>query len=133
MRTSTPFSPQRSVVTFICERQAALGISDADVAAQAGYSSERAYRLLKAGQMKLNVERIPDLAGALRVEPGELLTVALADYESALLKVLQECAGPVDLSCSERQIIEHARRVASGNNRLLSVIINGVPLLLHED
>lgn len=129
-----PVSPARpSVVSFICERQAALGLCDDVVAGLAHYPSRGVYRLVREGKMKVTIERIPDLARALQVEAGELLTVALAEYEPALLHTLQECWEPANLCPAERRMLEHARKVTGDRNRIVSVVVNGVPLLLAGD
>ncbi|WBY01518.1 hypothetical protein PE066_18950 [Ramlibacter tataouinensis] len=118
---------QLTLSEFLAARQSDLRLSDEDLARLAGLETPKIWPLILNGKAKLPLQRIEGVAYALEVEAGALLEMALKEYLPDLLEVLTRAWGP-RLVAIERDVIGHLRHVAAGGNRIVSVIVNGVPM-----
>lgn len=61
-----------------------LGMSQEELAKKSGFSSRAAISAIEKGKNNISVERLPDLASALRTTPGELMDVLIETQEKPL-------------------------------------------------
>lgn len=97
----------------IVRRQAALGLSDGDLADAVGYEPG-VIRLLKTGAMRLPINKVPAFARALEVEQVVLLEQVLLDASPELWKVLEPLLPLGDLAPAEVNLLRHLRKLANG-------------------
>ncbi|WP_018867176.1 MULTISPECIES: hypothetical protein [unclassified Thioalkalivibrio] len=76
-----------------------------EIASMAGLK-HNVLSMIKLGRMKVPLDRIPDLAWALRADPFVLLVLAMNDEHPALLRLLQDQMG---ISISTLQLASLAR------------------------
>lgn len=67
--------------------------------------------MVKTGETRLPLERIPAIARALEVDPGYLMRLALMEYEPALFEVLMATLGK-PLTRNGRALVEIYRKIA---------------------
>lgn len=123
MPASIPSTPQ-TVVSLMEARQAALGLTDHDVCLAVGLEREIALGLIKSGNMKFPLTRIPALAVALDLDPAELLKLALSEQSPDLLQVIEEAFNPMRLTATETNLIRHLRELA-GNAVSAPIVFPG--------
>ena len=88
--------------------------SQVSVAAHAGYSRPNVISMLKAGKMKIPVEKIPAFAEALGIDPAPLLRSAMAEYFPGIWSVLQQHLSKDLLVSSDEQHVLNVLREHSG-------------------
>ena len=88
------------------------GRTQASIGADAGFDQPNMIAMLKTGQTKLAIKRIPALAKALRVDPRFLLEMCLAEYmpeeHQAILEIMQQ---PLRITPNELNIIRIIRSI----------------------
>ncbi len=110
MQNSLPTSPV-TVISLIEARQVALGLTDHDLCLAVGLEREIALGLIKTGNMKFPMTRIPALAAALDLDPAELLKLALSEQSPDLLQVIEEEFNPMRLTATEVNLIRNLREL----------------------
>lgn len=85
-----------------------------EIAAAVGYDKPNMLSMLKRGETRVPIQKIPLLARALEVEPSFLFKLAMEQHWPGEHKVISEIFGDV-LSSNERQLVNYAREV-TGNN-----------------
>jgi len=85
-----------------------------EIAHQAGFVNANMISLLKNGSSKIPLDRVPDLALTIEVEPAHLMRIALEQSigKPAALSVLEVFGTPT--TASERHLLEEIRK-ASGD------------------
>jgi hypothetical protein len=68
--------------------------------------------MIKAGSMGFPLTKVPALAKALSLDAGHLLHLALQDTNPDLLAVLDHVYNPMNLTVTERGLIESLRRAS---------------------
>jgi transcriptional regulator with XRE-family HTH domain len=72
-------------------------LTQAEIAARAGFPKPNVLSMMKLGQTKVPLVRIPGLAQALDVDRTEFLEIALAEYHPEVHQILTEVLGlPLD-------------------------------------
>ena len=88
--------------------------TQAEIAAQAGFTNANFLSMLKAGSSKLPIDRVPDLARALDADPAYVLRLTLEQQLGEVAaRAVNELLG-TPLSKNEREWIDELR-VASDN------------------
>jgi transcriptional regulator with XRE-family HTH domain len=64
-----------------------------EIAKQAGFPMPNAISMMKNGQMKVPIERIPALAKAMGVDPSDFLATALKEYQPDVWDVINNTFG----------------------------------------
>lgn len=104
-----------AVATLISERQGALALSDAELAAALGYGNERVIGMMKAGKMNLPVKKVGALAKVLQMDSFELLRTVLNEAAPGLWNVVADIAAPLGaLHPTEINLLRHLRAVCKG-------------------
>lgn len=92
-----------------------------EIARQAGYKSPNMITMIKQGNAKVSIDRVPDLAKALEVDPARLLRLALAQfYTDATVKVLTNMFKQSMLTENETQIIGAIREATNNSDPALT-------------
>lgn len=107
-------STPTTVADYISRQIEACGKSQAQIAREVGYDRPNLISMIKSGQTKLPVQKVPALARALGVDPAFLFRIVMSEYSPALLEAIGEIPGAVPVTQNERGIIEAIRRL-SGN------------------
>jgi len=123
MRTALTNSSQ-TLIGLMQAQQAALGLTDHDLCAAIGLERENALKLIKAGAMRMPINRVPALAAALELDPVELLKVALRESDPVLSQVIEDTFNPMHLTATEQNLIKHLREL-SGNTPSAPIVFPG--------
>lgn len=123
MSTSTLSTPI-TLVAQIEAQQAALGLSDHELCVAVGFERVIALTLIKAGSMKLPLNKVPALAAALSLDPAAVLRAALVESSPDLLAVIEEVFGPTRLTPTEVNLIKHLREL-SGDRQGAPIVFEG--------
>jgi hypothetical protein len=108
------FKSSESVSEMINQAQEALGLSDQHVAEALGYDKSVVVRMLKTGNMRLPIGKVPQLAYCLRIEPRNLMRKVLGEISPDVLEAIESCYGPFDPSPAEARLITAIRTSAGG-------------------
>ncbi|MEW9919517.1 helix-turn-helix domain-containing protein [Marimonas sp. MJW-29] len=76
-----------------------------EIAKDAGFASPNILSMMKRGETKVPISRIPSLSQALDIDPGEFINIALHEYDPELHAVLMEHYG-AGLTLAERTLLE---------------------------
>lgn len=103
-----------SVAAFLAHRQAQLGLSDETLAAAAGYTRPNVISLMKAGTMRMPVNKVKEFAAALRTSHTELLRLVLSESAPELWTAISDLLPLGDVSATEVNLIRHVRSLTKG-------------------
>ncbi len=106
--------PATTVSQLITISQERLGLSDDQLAAALGYESGNVVVCIKKGLMRLPAGRVPELAQALELDPGQLMRMVLKELDPTTLAAIETCLGPLHLTPSEAQLITTLRQDSKG-------------------
>jgi len=90
--------------TFIGRAIEFSGKSQREIAIEAGFPKPNIISMLKKGEMKLPLDRIPDLANACHVDPVYLFRLAMEEYHPAIWEVLVNTIG-MPLTANEFELV----------------------------
>lgn len=107
-------NPDTTTARWLAEQQALAGLSDDTLASALGYESTKVITMMKAGQMSIPLDKAPQLAHTLDVNPGALMRRLLHDTAPNLLTAIEHCMGPLTLTEGERRLIEAVRKANLG-------------------
>lgn len=99
------------VALYIQHCLAISGKSNKDIAEEIGYESPNILSMLKSGDTKVPLARIPAIAKATGTDPKVLLDLCLEAYHPELHQVLSELAPSMLISREELQLVRLVRRV----------------------
>ena len=105
-----------TVAQLIDRQQSALGLDDDQVARAMGYDRGLVVRQFREGTMRVPVNKVEALAGALDLDPAIVFRCAVREQSPELMQVIDRVLGPVDLSLTERTLITHIRKVSAGRD-----------------
>lgn len=92
----------------------ASGKTQREIAIEAGFPSQNIISMIKNGDTKVPLNRIPALAKALGVDPRDLFADCLEAYEPELFKVFAACAPGLLVTPKQVRIIRLLSRAARG-------------------
>lgn len=116
-------SPATTVSQLITISQERLGLSDDQLAAALGHESGNVVACIKKGLMRLPAGRVPEMAQALELDPGQLMRMVLKELDPATLAAIETCLGPLHLTPGEAQLITTLRQESKGK---------GIAPILHK-
>ncbi len=90
------------------------GKTQAAIAREAGFPKPNVLSMMKQGQTKVPIERIPELARACNVDAAYFLRLALAEFYPATFAVIVETIGE-PLTENERDVLICYRLIAPEN------------------
>ena len=100
---------------WLSDQQSIANMSDQDLADALGYRSAKVIGMFKTGQMKVPLNKVPQLANALATSPASLMRRLLHDADPGLLHVVELCMGSLCLSDGEQMLIEAIRKADPGS------------------
>ena len=103
-----------TVSQLITISQEHLGLSDDQLAAALGHESGNVVACIKKGLMRIPVGKVPELALALALNPGQLMRMALKELDPTTLAAIETCLGPLHLTPGEAQLITTLRQDSKG-------------------
>lgn len=95
---------------WLADQQTLAGVTDEVLASALGYESPKLIQMFKSGDMTVPITKVPALADALDIKPGDLMRRLLADTDPELLQAIERCLGPLCLSDGEQRLIQAIRR-----------------------
>jgi hypothetical protein len=112
--TTTPFASSR-LAKFIDKRIGELHLkTQADIAREAGFKNANFITMLKQGNAKLALDRVPALAEALDTDPSHLMRLALEQtFGAKMMRVFTDLLGE-PVTTNEKAWLELIRE-GSGN------------------
>ncbi|MCB6179023.1 XRE family transcriptional regulator [Rhodobacter sp. Har01] len=119
--TTTPFATSR-LARFIDKRIGELHHkTQAEVAREAGFRNANFITMLKTGNAKLAIDRVPALAKALECDPSLMMRLAIEQtYGPEMLKVFTELLRET-ITDNEREWIELIRRASSYRDPVVTI------------
>ena len=103
-------NPTTTVNQLITISQEHLELSDDQLATALGYESGNVLACIKKGLMRLPAGRVPELARALKLDPGQLMRMVLKELDPTTLAAIETCLGPFHLAPGEAQLITTLRQ-----------------------
>lgn len=101
-----------TVAEYISRQIDACGKSQAQIAREVGYERPNLISMIKSGQAKLPVQKVPAFARALGVDPAFLFRLVVSEYMPAMLEVIGEIEGATPVTRNERGILEAIRKLS---------------------
>ncbi len=111
-----------SVTAFVEERLEAIGKTQRQVAEEAGFDYPNVVSMMKQGKMKVPLNRVRGLAGALEADPVHLLRLVMEEHYPELWESVWEITQGGVLTRNERELIESFRSVTGGNDARAMVV-----------
>ncbi len=112
------------------------GKTQAEIARQAGFPKPNILSMLKQGQSRVPIERIPALADACMVDSAYFLRLALSEYHPEVFAVIVDTIGE-PLTENERDMVICYRLIAPENqiemNPMVTTAILDTLLAFRED
>lgn len=109
----------------LARRQAALGLSDVEIAEALGYQNDKVVALMKSGSLRVPVNKIAALAKVLQTDAAELLEAALAESAPGLWAAIQQLIFPLGrLHPSEVNLLRHLRQLR-GDGEATPIVFTG--------
>lgn len=85
--------------------------SQREIAQAAGYAKPNVLSMMKLGQTKIPIDKVPALARACGVDPSAFMRIVLREYLPETWAVINETVGE-PLTRNERRLVETYREVA---------------------
>jgi transcriptional regulator with XRE-family HTH domain len=109
-REKTDMCTNSPTAKLLADAIEASPLTQREIAMRAGFPNPNVLSMMKQGQSKVPLERIPVLAKALGVDQYTLLFVAMEEYHPEVWAILEAVFG-LPLSEDELKILEVFRRV----------------------
>ncbi len=107
-------NPTTTVNQLITISQEHLELSDDQLATALGYESGNVLACIKKGLMRFPIGKVPELARALDLDPGQLMRMALKEMDPSILSAVEACMGPLQLTSGEARLITALREESKG-------------------
>lgn len=91
--------------------------SQREIADAAGFTHPNMVSMMKHGNTKIPIERIPDLANICGVDPALFMRVALQEYHPELLELVETYVGDL-LTLNEMRMVDCYRTVTQRDGEL---------------
>lgn len=99
--------------------------SQKDIAQIAGYKNQNMITMIKQGEAKLALDKVPGLARALEVDPAMLFRLALEQFfEDTTLVAVNEIFGTI-VSKNEAEILAYIRAISTDEDPQLTDALKG--------
>lgn len=105
-----------------------MNVSDNELAHAAGYRSGKVVEMIKAGIMRLPVNKAVAFADALQVDRRKFFCTVLEQSTPELLQVIHQVFGPGELTESERNLICHLRAL-TGEREAKPMVFDGAGVI----
>jgi len=99
-----------SVAEYLTHQLRLCGKTQKQVAKEVGYDKPNIITMMKRGQTKIPLEKVPALAKALSVDPAHFLRIAMLEYAPENWRVIEDAFGFVTTR-HERELVETVRSV----------------------
>jgi len=126
--TFDPKSRATTINDMITQQQAVLGLSDEAITDALGYEHPGVLQKIKAGLMRLPMNKAAALARALAMEPGDVMHLLLTETAPEMLHAIEECMGPLSLSPGEKRLLMALRKSANGRETA-PIFFEGAPIV----
>lgn len=105
-------STQPLTVAGYVTRQIHLsGKPQKQIAREAGFATGNMITMIKLGQTKIPINRVPALAKAIGADQAHLLRLVLGEYEAGVAAIVEDALGPL-VTVNERKILDAVRAVS---------------------
>lgn len=102
------------VADYLSQQIDICGKSQKDIAAEVGYPMPNVITMFKQGKTKLPINKVPQFAKALGVDPVHFLRLAMGEYMPETWEVIDQVIGKTIVSEEEMKILETVRKVGLG-------------------
>jgi transcriptional regulator with XRE-family HTH domain len=99
--------------------KAASGKTQREIAAEVGYEKPNMIAMMRAGDVKVPLDKVPALAKALHVDPAFLLRLAMNQYWPEMADAIAQIFGTI-CTANEVEILEHIRKVSKNTDPALN-------------
>lgn len=103
-----------TVAQYLTQVMDASEKSQTGIAQAMGFQSSNVLTLIKKGRTKLPVNRVPDLARHLEIDPYHLLRLAMMEYSPQIWAVIEAVMKGDYIDEKERQILDIIRKESEG-------------------
>lgn len=103
---------REDVARRIADLVDASGKTQKEIAAEAGFASQNIISMIKSGDTKVPLNRVPALAKSLGVAPQDLFADCLEAYEPELFDVFATCAPSLLVTTKQVRMIRLLARAA---------------------
>lgn len=117
-------TPSLNLIAQLEAAQATLGLTDQQLSEALGFERPVVLTLIKAGTMKMPINKIPALAKALKLDTVELMRTALRESTPELSEAITEVFDPLHLNAAEVNLITHLRKL-SGDQSGAPIVFEG--------
>lgn len=100
-----------AVAEFLTEKIKLSAKLQSDISREAGFQNPNVITMIKQGQTKLPLARIPLLATALGINPGDLLALAMKEYMPEVLATIEDCLNHLILTPDEQELVLSYRQM----------------------
>ncbi len=121
-RGSVNFAEGIKIHEFISKQidnQKSMGKTQKDIAKELGYDKPNMIAMMKSGDVKLPLDKVPALAKALGVEPAFLFRLAMNQYWPETADAIAQVFGTV-LTPNEVKIVERIREFSKNSDPVLN-------------
>ena len=105
---------------FLGRAIALSGMTQREIARRAGYDKPNVISMMKMGQTKVPIDRIPDIAEACGVDPARFMRIALQEYHPELLELVLDYVGEL-LTINEMKIVRCYRGIVGDDDDEIEV------------
>ncbi len=105
-----------TVAEFLTRQIRMSGKSQVEIASAIGYDKPNIITMFKQGKTRVPLDKVGSLAKALEIDPALLLIKVMGEYMPDTLAALQSVLDGLQLTQSERELVNAYRRVARGKN-----------------
>ncbi len=103
-----------SVADYVTHQIVLSGKSQKDIAEELGYEKPNIITMFKQGKTKVPINKVPEFAKALGVDPIHFLRITLLEYAPSIWEVVEKLLGKTMVSENELEIIQIIRESADG-------------------
>lgn len=95
-------------------------VSQRDIAAALGYERPNIISMFKTGEAKVPLDKIPELAEALRVDVAHLMRLGLEQYWPDKMRVINEAFGGFVVTSHEKELVKLFRSATGDSDPKLT-------------
>lgn len=106
--------PHICVADYVSHQIILSGKSQKDIADELGYDKPNIITMFKQGKTKVPINKVPEFAKVLGVDPIHFLRIALLEYSPSTWEVIEEVVGRSIVTENEMRIIKIVRDTSGG-------------------